>query len=174
MGRIKKHSASHLARTLFLGFAHPPGSRPKEPYLWSINRGPVHFGRFLSCFVFAVCCCLIAFCFLLLSLSFLPPLSPIVNFLPSQSHQSSQSALSPLGSTMSNQANRFLRRNGELADVASLPIYFAEEDATIRRVVSEWEVRRVVNRGRFRSTDRIQSGLPNSCGCVLHSVLVSN
>ena len=58
--------------------------------------GAVHFGRFLSCFAFAVCACLFAFCFLLLSLSFLPPLSPIVNFLPSESHQSSKSALSPI------------------------------------------------------------------------------
>jgi hypothetical protein len=36
-----------------------------------------HFGRFLSCLPCIACCCFVAFCFLLLSLSFLPPLSPI-------------------------------------------------------------------------------------------------
>jgi len=49
---------------------------------WDTKRlllmpGPRHFGRFLSCFPFMTCSCFVAFCFLLLSLSFFPPLSPI-------------------------------------------------------------------------------------------------
>ena len=74
------------------------------------NREPVHFGRFLLCFALAACACLFAFCFLLLSLSFLPPLSPIVNFLPSESNQSSKFALSWLGSAMSTVNFRHLSR----------------------------------------------------------------
>ena len=60
-----------------LGFAHPQGSSERA-VLVVPQSGPVHFGRFFSCFAFAACSCLFAFCFLLLSLSFLPPLSPIV------------------------------------------------------------------------------------------------
>jgi len=48
--------------------------------------------------------CVAAFCFLLLSLSFLPPLSPIVASLRVESHSSKSTVcyLSPLASTMSN------------------------------------------------------------------------
>lgn len=60
------------------------------------SRHWVRFGC-LSAFFFASCCCLFFFCFCVLSLPFLPPLSPIV-FTPSryQVHRSGIAANSHL------------------------------------------------------------------------------
>lgn len=88
--------ATHNRRSLWPSLAagsswaaHPP-DLTEDYSRGSRNRDLAHFNGF---FPFADCPCLIAFCFLVLSLSFLPPLSPIVNSLFVGSRHSGESAV---------------------------------------------------------------------------------
>jgi hypothetical protein len=64
-------------RNLRCAFLAPAGLLAEKGYARRPALGSAHFGWVFAGFPFADWPCLLAFCFLLLSLSFLPPLSPI-------------------------------------------------------------------------------------------------